>query len=246
MCDCDCDCVSREEIDQILEEVSQLRDVQEKQAERIETLEAERDELGAENQRLTERVAELEADAAELDSKADDRDARMDAMSNWIENTNDAVDELEEDVATIDAESGQPSGPTADDGIDYEELTTVEKYSEIPTEERAEMLGASERRAVAIFEHWDSWADAVPAGDVLKTAELRPLLETACEEKLESKQILRAARALERLSEGTIVVDQSARAGYYRLLQPAKHEFASTQSAGGSSSPSPGVTASSA
>jgi outer membrane murein-binding lipoprotein Lpp len=248
MCDCDCDCVSREEIDQILEEVSQLRGVQEKQAKRIETLEAERDELGVENERLTERVAELEDDVEELNSEADARDARMDAMSNWIESTNDTVDELEADVATIDAGGGQPSGPTVDDGIDRDELTLVEKYAEMPPEERAEVLPASQRRAVVIYEYWNEWSRSGRTGRSLRTADIRSKLETVEQERtgtdvrLESKQVLRAADELERLSEERIQKNRCSGGDYLRLVQDEDDTFPSRDAAASQT----GVTASSA
>lgn len=112
-------------------------------------------------------------------------------------------------VQTLQAEG---SGP----GVDPERLTTLEKYAQMPMEERQASLGASDLRATLILENWTAWCQRGPYGDeaittaMTRPATLRVLLREqdptveVPQNDLHRQQVYRAMRAVHRLTDGAI------------------------------------------
>ncbi len=109
------------------------------------------------------------------------------------------------------------------EAVPQEEMTTVERYAQMPLEERASTLAASELRATLIFENWSEWSQRGPYGDEAITTrqtrpatlrvllrEADPTVEVAAGEDLHRQQVYRAMRALHRLTGGAIEYDEQA------------------------------------
>jgi hypothetical protein len=63
----------------------------------------------------------------------------------------------------------------AEQEVDPERLTTLEKYAQMPLDERADTLGASDLRASIILENWPEWSQRGPYGDeAITTSMTRP------------------------------------------------------------------------
>lgn len=267
--------VSREWFDQIIakleEHEERFDDIEEgieENTERIDTVEDEQDgmsdhfqkERAQDRSRITEledNVDELEDDTEELESTQDDHGMRLDAMSDWNDSVKDEIADLKDfrtdvvepclDDLNKPVAVGAGAGATVNE-VDRDELTLVEKYAEMPPEERAEVLPASQRRAVVIYEYWNEWSRKGRTGRSLRTANVRSKLETVEKERtgtdvrLESKQVLRAADELERLSEERIQKNKCPGGDYLRLVQDEGDTFPSRDIAGSKTA----VTASSA
>lgn len=102
---------------------------------------------------------------------------------------------------------------------------TLAKFAAMPEEERAELLGATDQRAVSIYEHWDDLAEQANAGYVISTrrssttkhgtSKLRTDLNKIFDEDLEWTQIYRAMKAVARLSGGQETADDWGRTHIY-------------------------------
>ncbi len=110
------------------------------------------------------------------------------------------------------------------EATDQEEMTTVERYVQMPLGERAETLAASDLRASLLFENWSEWARSGPYGDEFMTSaqqkpatlrvllrERDPTVEVEAGQDLAWQQVYRAMRALHRLTEGAIEYDEQHR-----------------------------------
>ena len=105
--------------------------------------------------------------------------------------------------------------------MDPERLTTLEKYAQMPMDERESSLGASDLRATIILENWPEWSQRGPYGDEVITtnmtrpATLRvllrerdPTVDVESGENLHRQQVYRAMRAVHRLTDGAIRYDE--------------------------------------
>lgn len=91
----------------------------------------------------------------------------------------------------------------------YDSLTTLEKYARMSEEERDDLLGSSDQRAVLIFENWSDWSRTVDAGELINTNHTRGKhgktaisvdLQTATGEDLQANEVYRAMKAVAKLS----------------------------------------------
>lgn len=91
----------------------------------------------------------------------------------------------------------------------YADLTTLEKYARMSEEERDDLLGSSDQRAVLIFENWSDWSRTVDAGELINTNHTRGKhgktaisvdLQTATGEDLQANEVYRAMKAVAKLS----------------------------------------------
>ena len=110
------------------------------------------------------------------------------------------------------------------EAVDQEQMTTVERYAQMPLDERVASLPASEVRATLIFENWREWSTRGPYGDeALTTAQEKPAtlrvllrerdptVQVDRGEDLAWNQVYRAMRALHRLTSGAIQYDEQHR-----------------------------------
>ena len=160
----------------------------------------------------------------------DDEDARrIQELEQEVQTLRDSVDRLEQrleqvpsrDTVTWLVSQVQDAGPSKQ--VDPEEMTTLERYAQMPLDERVDTLGASDLRATLIWDHWAEWSITGPYGDQCLTtrqtrpATLRVLLREAdpsvnhsAGEDLHRQQVYRAMRAVHRLTGGAIEYDEKA------------------------------------
>jgi predicted nuclease with TOPRIM domain len=197
---------------------------------RVSTLESERDELQAraerlasENERLESRIEDVTEDVSDADSLAQRNSRKIAEDRGRISELEERVDELESVVMSPDDDTmTTPVDDFGDDFTRIEEINVISEYEDIEDE-----MGASTKRAVAMFRNWNEWSNTVPKGRVKRTADnLRQLLEAELDERIESKQVMRACRKLQELSDGKILLGEHKRHGK-QLLQPKKYDFAS-------------------
>lgn len=186
-------------------------------------------QLQSEKQQLQEQVDENTSEISEVDSvvrqntrkRAKDR-GRISELEDHVDELEDRVDELEEIAFSTDDDST----PSLEDGFS-EDFTRIEEISVMDYTDIEDEMGATTKRAVAIFQNWEDWSDSVPKGRVKQTADnLRELLQAELDERIESKQVMRACRKLHELSDGKIVLGEHQRHGK-QLLQPKKYDFVS-------------------
>lgn len=139
------------------------------------------------------------------------------------------VDELEQAVENTPKQSSvewlmsqmQNGGG---EGVATEDMTTLERYAQMPLEERVQTLEASDMRATLVFDHWDEWARSGPYGDEFITSvqarpatlrvllrERDPTVAVSEGEGLAWQQVYRAMRAAHRLTDGALRYDEAHR-----------------------------------
>lgn len=169
-----------------MSQVEVSKEPEETTEERLAKLECQFDDVVAENRALRRENEDIRA---EFEEEKKTLHARINKLQDQI-NGND------------------PSNPRASDY--YANLTTLEKYHEMPQDERERLLSSSDRRAVVIFENWRDWAKNTEAGWVITTKDSRDRkngksnikadLKTATGEDLRSIEVYRAMRAVAKLS----------------------------------------------
>ncbi|ODR80876.1 hypothetical protein BG842_02330 [Haladaptatus sp. W1] len=96
-----------------------------------------------------------------------------------------------------------------------DDWTPLERLSVIGEDALDDHVSASDRRAVTVFEHWEEWSTKTPKGNLLKTSDnLKSLLSTATDEHLAWKQVYRACRRIEQLSQGRLTFFQHDKHGW--------------------------------
>ena len=178
------------------EQVADLKAVITEQADRIDLLLKER----AEDR---QRIAELE------DYRADNEHdkATIRQLVTEGEQTTDA------DPDTDTTESDER---VAESGAD---LTPMERLVKMGETDVMADVTASVKRAKAIAQHFGEWARKTPKGLVVKD-NLKTLLQTATDERLAWKQVYRAARALEKFTQGAICFEKHRRHGWMLIAEP--------------------------
>lgn len=124
----------------------------------------------------------------------------------------DRIDELEQQVA-----QQQQRIENMEQDASGDDLTTLERYAAMPPEDREELIGSSERRAVAIFSNWWDLAKETPSGWVVSTernsktknqpSQFKVDLERITGESLQWMQIYRAMHKVAKLSGGEEIRD---------------------------------------
>lgn len=171
-----------------------------------EYLDAQRDEDTADADKEAQ-IAQLRDENAEL--RAEVQDLR-DELHGWESTVKELSSRVNELGGKIDGDD--PSDPRAN-GY-YEDLSRLEKYAEMPDEERADLLNGStaKQRAVLIFENWSDWSQAGARdsserfistnrtrGQHGKTA-IKIDLEQETGEDLQSNDVYRAMRMVAKLA----------------------------------------------
>lgn len=152
---------------------------------------------------LQERVRKLEALVKQLQRENSE-------LAREHERALERIEELESEVSR-----GPPEDADAD-------LLTVEKFSKnIPKDRREEVLGPSDRRALAIFENWWELADKTQKGWVVSTkrnstkknnpSQFFVDVRRITDEGLAAEQIYRAMQTLAKLTGGEYHQDDYGR-----------------------------------
>jgi hypothetical protein len=102
-----------------------------------------------------------------------------------------------------------------------EDSSTLEKYADIPENQRESLLGATDRRAVEIYENWNDIAESTGKGLALSTrrssinknapSKIRTELNKILDEDLAWTQIYRAMKAVAELSGSELSTDDVGR-----------------------------------
>ncbi|EMA54564.1 hypothetical protein [Halococcus salifodinae] len=202
------------------------------------------------NEQLFERVIELEARVSELEADRERHREELHAVARENHELRSSQEQLEERVDEAETERNElrdeleraeaSRGHIIDDVVDIEQqldenqgegMTPIERVSKMETEDTAVEMTPSIERAVAIFDHWEEWAEKTPKGRVLKDG-LKSLLRTATGEGLAWRQVYRAAEALEELSKGQIrFVDHSDHGKMLIQPNPARSSDCQSSSA---------------
>jgi|APHM01.1.fsa_nt_gi hypothetical protein len=179
-------------------------------------------QLESENERLQEQVDENTSEVSDIDSVVRQNTRKRAKDRGRISELETRVDELEE----IAFSTEDDSTPSLEDGFS-DEFTQIEEISIMDYDDIEDEMGSTTKRAVAIFQNWKDWSESVPKGRVKRTADnLRELLQAELDERIESKQVMRACRKLHELSDGKILLGEHQRHGK-QLLQPKKYDFVS-------------------
>ncbi|WP_435158551.1 hypothetical protein [Haladaptatus sp. DFWS20] len=190
-------------------------------AKHVQTLANSITELKAEVAEKDERIDDLEQRVDELEAEQNTQEKRMDALGVGIESANDDIADLQDNIDATSSCTDEQSTP-ADD------WTPLERLSVIGEDALDDHVSASDRRAVALFEHWEEWSTKTPQGNLLKTSDnLKSLLSTATDEHLAWKQVYRACRRIEQLSQGRLTFFQHDKHGW---MLKQHRSFSSIQS----------------
>lgn len=145
------------------------------------------------NDQLRQLVFDLIDRVEELEATQEDHERRI--SWNWEDNR-----DLKETVGELLDETFVPDPA--------DQPTTLQTFAAIPEQART-TLGGSDRRATAIFEHWNEWSREAPRGGVLTTrrdasgkSRLKELLEGVTGESLQWNQVYRAMERVAKLSGG--------------------------------------------
>ena len=183
-------------------DISDVRSQIAEMADRIDELESEVESLREERDTLR---AELESQSDRIEIRGD-----TDEIGNlWIDNLpvgralelrRDEIDDVETRVAELETEPAPDPEDTVDD-----EWTLAEKALAVGPDEVLD--SASEKRAITILEHFGTWSSKTPGGNrVIRTGrdKLKSFLESERDESLSWKQVYRACKKLEIMTDGHI------------------------------------------
>jgi uncharacterized small protein (DUF1192 family) len=166
-------------------------------------------ELKAEVAKKDERIDDLEQRVDELEAEQNTHEKRMDALGTGIESANDDIADLEDNIDAVNSNHSDEQNTPTDD------WTPLERLSVVGEDALDDHVSASDRRSVTVFEHWEGWSTKTPQGNLLKTSDnLKSLLSTATDEHLAWKQVYRACRRIEQLSQGRITFFQHDKHGW--------------------------------
>lgn len=146
-----------------------------------------------------------------------------------------------EEGGSPDATPGGNTGETTTqnaDSTEITELTGIEKLAACDDDDEYPFVGGkpgpSVNRALSIYEHFREWSGRKVMAGWTITENLRKLLSTAMEERLEWKQVYRACRKLEEWSQGEIQFEKSDRHGWMLVTDNKRivHRQASSANGG--------------
>jgi predicted RNase H-like nuclease (RuvC/YqgF family) len=197
----------RAEIERLQTKVDRQGETITEQAERIEAVEAQNEQLHDEKDDLREHNRRITKDLAGAQSR---------------------ITELEEVIEE------QPSQPTESDESTSrdESMTPMERLMRFGEDSIVGRATESVERAMAIAENFSRWASKTPKGLVISDG-LKNLVETATGERLFWKQIERACLALAKFTKGAIGFKNHPEKGWMLIAQPDDHKYQSLSAPGG-------------
>jgi len=113
---------------------------------------------GERDQSLSEAIGGGDVDAEELS-----RDELLEAVEQLAESFAEYRADTNRELAKLHNRISDV-GRKADGNLAVERSTTIGKYASMDEENRRDLLGTTDRLAVAIYEHWDEMAEDLPAG----------------------------------------------------------------------------------
>ncbi|WP_154552956.1 hypothetical protein [Halorhabdus sp. CBA1104] len=195
----------------------------------IEPESLDRDELVDSIEVLTERIEEYEERITDLEEKALRRDSpEAAALRRCLEAVSDReVGSTSKSwlIASTHAEQRMDKLSGVLKNVDGSSVgdsdSTLERYASIPEDQRKDLLGATDRRAVVIYENWDDIAERATKGWALSTrrssvkknapSKIRTELNKILDDELAWAQIYRAMKAVAELSGSEQSIDEGNR-----------------------------------
>jgi len=195
----------------------------------IEPESVDSDELIDVVESLVDRVEEYEERIADLEEKALQRDdPETAALRGCLEAVSDREVESTSKSwlqARFHAEQRMDKLSVALKNVDESSVedndSTLERYASIPEDQRKDLLGATDRRAVVIYENWDDIAERATKGWALSTrrssgkknapSKIRTELNKILDDELAWAQIYRAMKAVAELSGSEQSIDEGNR-----------------------------------
>lgn len=195
----------------------------------IEPESLDQDELIDVVESLADRVEEYEERIADLEEKAFRRDSpEAAALRRCLEAVSDReVGPRSKSwlIASTHAEKRMNKLSGALKNVDESSVedndSTLDRYANIPEDQRKDLLGATDRRAVVIYENWDDIAERATKGWALSTrrssikknapSKIRTELNKILDDELAWAQIYRAMKAVAKLSGSEQSVDEANR-----------------------------------
>jgi hypothetical protein len=176
---------------------------------------ADADEVIDVIQSLQDRVDDLEAgyqqQADRISALEEENDHLREQLQEERRDRREAIDALHQTVEDVQS-------TIEDEDVDLDGKTTLEKYAAMPPDVREETLGPSDRRAVALLDHWHELAKQTNKGQVISTSrnphkknspsDLKPALSNIVDEDLAWTEVYRAMKALAKLAGGEHMVDE--------------------------------------
>lgn len=153
---------------------------------RMEALEEENQELKNLYRELNKRVSVLESRADHLNDGIESAEIEMRQNRDDLERKQDT---LKDRITALEAELGVEDWES--DTALVEPSCELERLSQMPDEMRDEELSRSVNRAIIIWNHFEQWSQPVANGQLLPSSEIRKLLSTRLDAKLEWVQVYR-------------------------------------------------------
>lgn len=157
--------------------------------EKVENLESEVETLKDENKELRtsfeRRISVLESRADHLVDAIESKEIQInqakDAASQERGDLSDRINALEAELGIEDWEDGMVKQPSCE----------LERIAQMPEEMRDDELSKSVNRAVMLWNYFEQWSKPVTNGQLLPSSEIRKLLSTRLDTKLEWVQVYR-------------------------------------------------------
>lgn len=180
-------------------------------------------------QRLVEKVQNLEEENEKLQSLYTDLSRRVSILESRADHLNESVEKFEIDlkhsdddhtrkreelnkrVAALEAELGLEDWD-AENSLKKPECE-LDSLSNMPEQMREDELSKSVKRAVIIWEHFEQWSKPVSKGQLLPSSEIRKLLSTRLDTKLEWVQVYRVMESFDANSPDEYEIIETSNSG---------------------------------
>ena len=146
----------------------------------------------------------------------------IDELSSTAPGVQETLSELLDEVRSVQSRLTDLERAVYGDERPLDGLTSLQQYARLRETDRADLLGASARRAVTIYEHWEELAVRLPNGKCgvstkrsssrkHSPSQFKLDLETVLGEELAWEQVYRAMKAVAKLSGGSSERDEYGR-----------------------------------
>lgn len=182
--------------------------------EKVESLEETVEELQTENEELHDELFESEKRfdilSSRLDHIVDDIEQNEIELNQAKDDARQDRSKLSDRIAAIEAELGIEEW---EDGMIRQPSCELERYAQMPEEMRDNDLSKNVNRAVLLWEYFEQWSKPVTNGQLLPSSEIRKLLSTRLDTKLEWVQVYRVMEAFEKNSPNTYEIVKTKNSG---------------------------------
>ncbi|ELY61266.1 hypothetical protein [Natronococcus jeotgali] len=165
-------------------------------------VEAENRELRQENQDQAERIDELEEELEELTRWRG-------GISNWTESNTDRIADLEDEVEEIKGTGDETPTPQGGESTTPEPQTPIEDVVDLPEGLVEDNLTANQERARFVAKDISDYSKSVPAGRAIKSSDLRKVLRAKEDSRVHTQTVSRVIERLDELGKSEVEVRES-------------------------------------